>query len=125
MKPAYLRWAVALAALAAAAVLTYRLMPGARYRLYTSAVAGDCWRAIELTTLPTSTITPVAVASPTQDADGRTRVSIDYTMDRVLGGKMLNVSCLFSRTGELASVDFEGVALDPDTLAEVNRELGN
>lgn len=115
---------IGLLLLAGAAALAYRLGAGARYRLYTSPAAGDCWRAVELTALSTSTLTPVSVGAPTRAADGRTAVSIDYVLDRVLGGATLTVRCTRAADGSrLESVDFDGIALDAAGLARVNREL--
>lgn len=113
-----------LVVLAGVGALAYRLGSGMRYRLYTSPVAGDCWRAVELTTLSTSSVRLVSVAAPTSDAARRPHVSIDYTMDRVLGGKTLNVECVFAAGGDgLESIRFDGVALDAEALEDVNREL--
>ncbi len=124
MRTARVLWLAALGVLAGALALAWHFGGGARYRLYTNALAGDCWRAVEIATLSTSTIEPVAVAAPTRDAQGRAEVSIDYTMDRVLGGSTLNVRCVFEPGGEtLAAVEFDGVALDAETLADVNRDL--
>lgn len=109
---------------AGAAAASYRLGAGARYRLYTNAYAGDCWRAVELTTLESSTISPEHVHAPTRDANGRVHATIEYTMDRVLGGRTLSVECTFAGDGRLAAIVFDGVALEADALAEVRRELG-
>lgn len=113
-----------LIAVAGAAVASYWLGAGARYRLYTNAHAGDCWRAVELTTLESSTISPEHVHAPTRDADGGVHARIEYTMDRVLGGRTLSVECTFAADGRLAAVVFDGSALEADALAEVRRELG-
>lgn len=118
-------WGIGLVTLGAAAALLYYLGTGDRYRLYTSSFAADCWRAVELTTLSSSTIEPAAVGAPRRDAQGRVHVSIDYTMDRVLGGSTLNVACVFEADGggALESVEFDGNALEAETLETVNREL--
>lgn len=117
-------WTIGLVALGAAAALAFYLSAGDRYRLYTSPFAADCWRAVELTTLSSSTIEPAAVGAPMRDTQDRVHVSIDYTMDRVLGGSTLNVACVFEAgDGALESVEFDGIALDAETLETVNREL--
>lgn len=113
-----------LAALAAGGALGWHLAAGARYRLYTSAPAGDCWRALELATLATSTLRPVSVHRPVRAADGRTRASIEYAMDRVLGGRTLEVTCVFT-PGGLESMAFDGVALDAEALADVRGALAD
>lgn len=125
MRSKHIAWIAGAALVAAAGAAAWHLVTAARYRLYTDAFAGDCWRAVELTTLETSTITPEHVHAPTRDADGRVHVSIDYTMDRVLGGRTLSVECTFAADGgSLSRVAFDGVALDAEALAEVRRELG-
>lgn len=119
------RAAALLAGVAAAgiAVLAWQLGTGGRYRLYSSEQAGDCWRVLQLTTPGSSRIEPVRVGAPARSPQGHVRVTIGYTMDRVLGGGTLEVVCAFGADGRLATVEFDGGALDAESLEAVNSAL--
>lgn len=112
---------LATTALAAAAVF---LASGSRYRLYMGGPASRCWQAAGALASPTSELRPERVTGPTREPDGGVRVSIDYRLDRVLGGRTLNIRCTFAAGRPTAeAITFEGRPLETEALESVNREI--
>jgi hypothetical protein len=107
--------AVAIIAAAAVAAGAAYLLRGDRWRLYTDARAAHCWNAVESLALPSSSLRPVGV---TVEAGS---VRIEYLMDRVLAGAVLDVQCRYGEGESHAqSIALNGMPLDAETLRSLN-----
>jgi hypothetical protein len=98
------------------------LAAGDRHRLYWDPQAGHCWSAIEALALSSSSLRPLGIAVDRSGADGSTRVTIDYRLDRALGGAALEAVCIYDAGERRArSIVLGGMPIDADTLRLINR----
>lgn len=113
--------AAAIAVIAAAAIAEAAyLARGRRYLLYTNEHAEHCWDALRRLTAESSSVRPVSVESASS-SDGSTEITIHYTLDRVLAGAVLDISCAYRAESKGAvSVAMNGASIDPAALERVN-----
>jgi hypothetical protein len=113
-----------LAATAAAVTGGLYLARGDRHRLYFDPHAGHCWDALEALALSSSSLRPLAIAVDRSGANGSIRVTIDYRLDRALGGAALEAVCVYDAGERRArSIVLGGMPIDADTLRLVNRSV--
>ena len=124
LEPKHARWAAVLLVVGALVTVGTYLVAGRRYVLYTNRLAAGCWRGIEHLALPTSSLRPRHVAGPSTSSDGATRVTIEYRMDHVLGGMLMQVECVYGPSGTVPlSVTMNGIRVGPKTLKRIDEGL--
>lgn len=100
------------------------LLTGHRYRLYTNRLTSTCWRGITQLALPTSTLRARRVIGPSTQSQGIARVTIEYRMDRVFGGTVMRVQCMYGPDHSAPrSVAMNGVPVDAETLRRIRKGL--
>lgn len=98
------------------------LLTGHRYRLYTDRLAAQCWRGVRRLALPTSSLRPRSVGAPSANTQDAVRVTIRYHMDRVLGGTLMKVTCIYGADRSAPQqVAMNGVPVGAATLRRIRR----